>query len=845
MKQKALILLLLLCTLPASAVLKERNLTTTLKVLRIELKKAWDEQQVTMKRLQQRREQQHQEMVSLMERSSQVTLMLYSQKPDYTFDLTFACSEATQLFREFTRKRRPYDRIIARLNTEVGRYDGLIEMLEMLPPSLAHRGGVAPAAGDSAARADSMARQRRRQPIMLTQEAQKDREVCLSYARNLRQNILRLKDETARDDEHYKRISERLRKIHDYAQLRYREIQQNIFVNGDNSYFTTLKNLPRYVKRAKQDAHDKYDARDYRGTKTEWRGPVVFGFVVFIVFYLLVSIVLSNIVVRLALRYIKRLRHDKFVQRKASFLLTVSVVFFIVSIMVVRQFMYHDFLVMATELLVEYAWLLLFVCLSLLIRLDREQIKSGFRIYMPIMLMGLIVIIFRIVFIPNYIVTLIFPPILVLFTLWQWLVVRRHNDNIPKSDIFYTWISLAVMAVSCVMAWMGFVLMSVQVLIWWLFQLTAIQAVTCFFDLLSMYHEKYITRRLERFREENGVLYETLDGKIITLTWLYDFIRMALVPMVGVFSVLYCIYLASDVFDLSETCIFIFFHAFLNVPDVISLSLFKIVVVAADFFVFKYISHLVKSLYRYYRLRKAIRENDGNLVRSNEINLTLANNIISLLVWGTYFIAAIVLLRIPKSGISIVTAGLATGIGFAMKDTINNFFYGVSLMAGRIRVGDYIECDGVQGKVESITYQSTQIVTLDGAVMAFLNSSLLTKNFKNLTRNHSYELVKVPIGVAYGTDVERVRRMLVEALTPLNYVDAFGRNVIDVEKGFSVLFNDFGESSVDLVVAFWIIVSEKPVFLCKVRETIYNVLTKNNIEIPFPQRDVHMRPAAG
>ena len=108
-------------------------------------------------------------------------------------------------------------------------------------------------------------------------------------------------------------------------------------------------------------------------------------------------------------------------------------------------------------------------------------------------------------------------------------------------------------------------------------------------------------------------------------------------------------------------------------------------------------------------------------------------------VGGLFVILAFILLKIPKSGISLVTAGLATGIGFAMKDLLNNFFYGISLMAGRLRVGDWIECDGVQGKVESITYQSVQVVTNDNCVMSFLNSTLFANNFRNLTRNNSYE----------------------------------------------------------------------------------------------------------
>ena len=64
---------------------------------------------------------------------------------------------------------------------------------------------------------------------------------------------------------------------------------------------------------------------------------------------------------------------------------------------------------------------------------------------------------------------------------------------------------------------------------------------------------------------------------------------------------------------------------------------------------------------------------------------------------------ALVILEVPKSGISIVSAGLATGLGFAMQSILENFFYGINLMAGRLHVGDYIVCDGISGKVESIT----------------------------------------------------------------------------------------------------------------------------------------------
>ncbi len=853
MKKRIALILLLILPFAAYGVLKERDLQTTLKVLRVELQKAYEDQQVLMKRLETMNAAQHKRLLDIMERSSQISLMLYSQKQNYTFDLTFACGQATQLYREFSKRRAPYDLFLQRIDTEIKRYEGLIATLKGLPPAMEQDSQTVIQVIDSLMPIDSLAatmpppptvakeKKEPPHPLQLSEQGIKDRNECVKFAEKLLANMQEQRAKVEQDSEHYKKISESLKDLYDYANTRYHEIQRNIFVNGDQSYFTTLMQLPRAIKRAKQDMSDKYDDADYRDVHSEWRGPVVYGFALFILFYLFVATVLSNIIVRPALRYVPFLKSEWYASRKTPFIISVGVLIFAVSIMVAQHFMYHDFLVMATGLLVEFAWLMLAICVSLLIRLDISQMKSGYKVYMPIILMGLIIITFRIIFIPNYLVTLIFPPILLGFTIWQWFVVRRHNTSIPRHDAYFAWISFFVMAVACVMAWAGYVLMSVQTLIWWLFQLTAIQAVTCVFDLLDMFYKRNIKRRLKSYRNRHKALYIAQHGHIITVSWWFDMIHQAIVPVVGVLSILYSIYLASGVFDLSEVCLDIFMYPFLQVEGIISLSLFKLVVVVSGFFIFKYLNYLFKAIYRHMRIRSAIIKNGGKLVRTNEINLTLVNNVLSIMVWGIYFIAAMVILKIPKSGISLITAGLATGIGFAMKDLLNNFFYGVSLMTGRIRVGDYIECDGVVGKVDSITYQSTQIITLDGAVMAILNSSLFSKNFKNLTRNHSYELVKVPVGVAYGTSIPTVRAALIEELQKLQRKDKFGRPVIDEEKGFDVLVSDFGESSVDLYVTYWVLVGEKLDFTYKAREVIYDTLNNHHIEIPFPQRDVHIK----
>lgn len=846
----------LLSVLPAGAVLKEKNLSQTLSVLCAELENTYREQTQNIARYNVRSTAQHKQMISLMQRSDQVALMLYSQKQDYTFDLTYACHEATDLYRQFSTRRLPYDKIISRIDVEIARYNALIASLRTIPPSLDRPKGARP---DSAhAHQDKARVPKDGQPFMLDAQGQANRKACLNYATALRDNIIKVRASLMDDNEHYKMMASKLKSVNDYALERYAAIQHSIFVNGDDNYFEVLAALPMSYHEAKADFSDKYNVEHVRTSdgrmrpvQSQWRGPIVLGLTIFILFYIAVAALLSNVLVRWLVP--KRFRTEEFMKKKVCLILAAAMIIFAVSVMVARSFMQHNFFLMASRLLIEYAWLLSVIFISLLVRLSGDQIKSGFRIYSPIMLMSFIVISFRIVFIPNNIVQLIFPPILLVFTLWQWNVITRHNDNIPRYDIFYTWISLVLMIISTAAAWYGYTLLSVQVLIWWMFQLSCIQTITCIYDLLAAYENKYLNKRILKARTETIARKERKAGAAekakalvrkasivysdhapyINVTWFYDFVSMVAVPVLGVFSVMLSIWWASNVFDLTETVFSLFVTNFISIQDIVELSLAKLVAVTSMFFFFRYLNYLIRSVYHKYRKPK--------VMVNGKPNFTLANNIISICVWGLYFIISIRMLKIPSTAISVISAGLATGVGFAMKDLLENFFYGISLMTGRVRTGDFIECDGIRGKVESITYQSTQVVTADGCVIAFLNSSLFNKNFKNITKNHSYEMVKVPVGVAYGANVDEVRQMLIEAVRSVMTKNRDGRDIISAKKPVDVVFDDFGDNSVNLFVTYWVLVEEKFGMTGRVKEAIYNTLNAHHIEIPFPQRDVYIR----
>ncbi len=857
MKKILFALIMLLGFGQAHAVLKEKDLTHTLGVLKAELKADYEKSKQLMKRYETMSAEQHAQLIVYMKRSEQIGLILFSQKADFTFDMAYACQEATKMFRELTINTMPYDRIKTRVTQEIERYTELVGLLKQMPPAIGEAKDSITAIDSLAINeADSLAQlhihgqnvedeHEADQPFFLQGDELKDRMECLYYAEEMLGNLQFFINSIEQEKNYYDQVSERVERLNNFAQSRYQILQQSIFKDGGKNYFAILLSLPKQWEQAKQDIINKYKplAEDGSGV-SEWRGMYVLFISIFMVVYIALALCISNIIIRWLLP--KRLRTEAFMRKRRMYISVLGVALFAIFVMVARCFTDRNIVLMGTSLMITFAWLTEAIFLSLLIRLDDVQAKSGAKIYMPFICMAIVVIVFRIILIPNTLVNLIYPPILLVFTIWQTRTLKKHKTGLPHSDMFYSSISLLTMIVATIFSWIGYTLLAVEIMMWWMFQLTAIQSITCFYDLLKMYKKKKLLYQIKPqllIDEKNGIdnaelrkkiIKQIKKGEHINKTWFYDFVDKAAVPILAVMSIIMSVYWAADIFEMTSICIKVFMYNFIEHENVISLSIFKICIVAGFWFLFRYFNYLLRSLYHYIR-RRTLGES------SEDYNTTLANNIIAILVWGSYVVFILILFRVPSGGISIVTAGLATGMGFAMKDLLENFFYGISLMSGRVRVGDYIECDGVRGRVEKITYQSTMIYTMDGCVIAFLNSSLFTKNFKNLTRNHQYELVKIPIGVAYGSNIAYVRQILQDALQPFcEEENSQGKRIIDENTTIKVTFNNFGDNSVDLLVCMWILVQESIVTTGRAKEVIYNTLNEHNIGIPFPQRDVYI-----
>ena len=850
------------------AVFNEKDLAQTLRVLRYELGKAFNEMEMSQLAFEKQDEGQHEELINLVNSCNELSLMLYSQKQDFTFDLTYALRQVTDQYRTFTQRRMPYDNIISYFDVEIDRYDRLVKALKAIPPELEERpDSLGPSLIDVLALTFhvnllpnlSYAASHDNDPdhsghlhaeevhehidFQLDSLSRIDRDSCVFFASKLLKMFTDIRDHMVEDSGHYEVTDQRLKEAYDYAQERYKLVQKKIFVEGQRNYWYILTHLGQSSRRAFRDFNDKY-SRDYfnETVKSEWRGPIVLGFSFIILVYLAIAALLSYLVVTSLKKRVGRFKTQGFISRQFAFILLAAVILFVLIIVVagLSPKIGTHFYLMASTLLVEFSLLLIAVLTSMLIRFTGAQIDNGLKLYTPVMMLGLLVIAFRIIFIPNSLITLVFPPVLLLFGLWQTSVFHKYSDNVPGTDRSLAIASIVVTVITFILSVLGYVLMGLQLYIWWIFQLTVLHLILAVKELVRKYRRKVVDKRVRAYRINHMAEVGNDKGSFFLVTWIYDLLDMVMIPLLILVSIPGCLFFASRVFDLTEICKTALLYPFLD-TDFITLSMYKVLLAVGLFFVFRYIEYAARSLYRIFRVRGAIAKSGTGLLRDNEVNLTLANNVIWLLVWGMYVIVTIGLLKIPTKSLNMVITGLAAGLGFAMKDILNNFFYGVQLMSGRLRVGDTLECDGIRGTVDNISYQTTTIKAIDGSLIAFPNSTLFSKTFKNLTKSDSYEYVALPVGVAYGTDVDKARKVLLKALKPLCRPDKFGRDTVKPSYGIQVTVNGFGDSSVDLMVKQYVLVDLRYAYVAKANELIYKSLAENGIEIPFPQRDVHIK----
>ncbi len=192
------------------------------------------------------------------------------------------------------------------------------------------------------------------------------------------------------------------------------------------------------------------------------------------------------------------------------------------------------------------------------------------------------------------------------------------------------------------------------------------------------------------------------------------------------------------------------------------------------------------------------------------------------------------------TALSVFAGAIGIGLGLGLQNITNNFISGLIILIERpIKVGDRIEVGNVDGDVVEIGGRSTRVLTNDNISIIVPNSRFVSENVVNWKHTDNRVRFHIPVGVAYGTDSRKVEKVLLE-------VARANRDVL-AEPPPKVWFRQFGESSLDFELLVWnsSLVHRRGQFVSDLNHAILAAFRENEIEIPFPQRVVHMRPAPG
>ncbi len=193
-------------------------------------------------------------------------------------------------------------------------------------------------------------------------------------------------------------------------------------------------------------------------------------------------------------------------------------------------------------------------------------------------------------------------------------------------------------------------------------------------------------------------------------------------------------------------------------------------------------------------------------------------------------------LGIPLATFAFISGAVAIGFGFGAKTIIENFLSGWILMSERpIRIGDVVEMDSFIGRIVSIGNRSTLVKRIDGADIVVPNSQVLESRLVNWTLHDPFVRTSVRVGVAYGSDIQKVRSVLLEVMSELELVQKEPEPV--------VVFEDFADSALVFDVFFWVSMNagrEMRLIRSDVRFLIEQKFREAKIVVAFPQRDVHV-----
>jgi small-conductance mechanosensitive channel len=225
---------------------------------------------------------------------------------------------------------------------------------------------------------------------------------------------------------------------------------------------------------------------------------------------------------------------------------------------------------------------------------------------------------------------------------------------------------------------------------------------------------------------------------------------------------------------------------------------------------------------------------------AHDQNIYIVQRVLKYIVYGVGLILALSALGVGFSNLMLVAGALGVGIGFGLQSIVNNFVCGIIILFEKsLRIGDFVElADGLLGEVREINIRSTLLRTLDNADIIVPNADFISSQVNNWTLNDDIRRFSISFSVAYGSDLEQVREAGLKAAEDVP-ITLKRKNIMP-----DVLVTELGASGVECILTIWAQGEwvKRPGWVkSQYLPAIYNNLRAAEIEIPFPQMDVHMR----
>ena len=446
-------------------------------------------------------------------------------------------------------------------------------------------------------------------------------------------------------------------------------------------------------------------------------------------------------------------------------------------------------MVRSVRLDIEFYAMVMVIIAMQLIRDDKASIIRFFAVYGPMLCLMFLLenLTYGLYTVTFFALTL--PLIYGLFFILQllsWLIKRKKA---PLTERRICVMNLLVLAACTLITWNGWTVLSIMVYFYWMAMFCSAAGLYVLLNLLK-----------RRFRSLK-------DNEI----WNYS-LRYALYPLSVIFTIVGCAYWDVHLFNASLVLTRLLETPFLAIPNVCTISGGDILYILVVGIILNYAIKMAKVI---------LLRIDREYFSSGKA--AVAMSIGSLILWGLFMLLVVYMLNINQNGILAAVGGLSVGLGFALRDTFENCFYGLSMMIKRARPGDIVECEGIRGTINEMGIFSTSIRTEDGPVVSLPNRQLFGHTFKNMTRNDCKEIRHIIFDLVDTNDMDKVRQIILDTAKDMP-------GVVDFENHYIVM-RHFTCGIVRLDYKCWL---DSKTYLRTepaIREAIFKAFRENGIEV--------------